>query len=132
MEKLKKILQEIETIKVGVNTECRYKCKLYDWTVGACMGDCEMYVKEKAKEIIKRHISEKEDWVPIENRVSEEGSEIMMVWITLETPEGNRFVVRGLKKFGGFFFSNGVSLKKWKVVAWKPYNVPEPYRKDGE
>lgn len=119
MEKLEKILQEIDSATDK-------------WGMIDYINDKPVIEKEKAKEIIKRHISEKEDWVPIENRVSEEGSEIMMVWITLETPEGNRFVVRGLKKFGGFFFSNGVSLKKWKVVAWKPYNAPEPYRKDGE
>lgn len=69
MSVLEHILQEIDTIKVGVNTECRNKCKLYDWSVGACMGDCEIYVKEMAKDIIKKYLSDNDGWITVEERL---------------------------------------------------------------
>lgn len=47
-----KVCKGISNIKVG--GDCRHSCKHYDWSVGACKGLCERYVKDKAIEIVGR------------------------------------------------------------------------------
>ena len=46
-----RVVERLESIKIG--GECRHKCKHYDWTVGACNGECGEYVKSRAIEIVK-------------------------------------------------------------------------------
>ena len=69
MQKLEKILKEIDEIKVGFDTECRSECDLYDWSCGACVGECDEYIKERAKEIIRKHMND--GWIPVEERLPE-------------------------------------------------------------
>lgn len=49
---VEKIIENIKKIEVG--GDCRHKCKSYDWSVGACQGDCEDYIKSEAIDIVKR------------------------------------------------------------------------------
>ena len=68
MQKLEKILKEIDEIKVGFDTECRSECDLYDWSCGACVGECDEYIKERAKEIIRKHMND--GWIPVGGAVA--------------------------------------------------------------
>lgn len=131
---LEEILKEIDEIKVGFDTECRSECDLYDWSCGACVGECDEYIKERAKDIIRKHIND--GWIPVEKRLPEgkgnDGELIVTdkdgrVWsgiyygITEETDEEPCF-------------------HKWDeemrycykpdVIAWRP--LPEPYRPEPE
>ena len=49
---VEKVVSELENIKTG--GDCRHKCKYYDWSVGACEGHCEDYVRERAIEIVRK------------------------------------------------------------------------------
>ena len=48
-----KVVEQIEDIKTGANTNCRMNCSNYDWSVGGCQGLCEEYLKKRAIEIVK-------------------------------------------------------------------------------
>ena len=67
MQELEKILKEIDEIKVGFDTECRSECDLYDWSCGACVGECDEYIKARAKDIIRKHMND--GWIPVERRL---------------------------------------------------------------
>ena len=69
MQELEKILEEIDEIKVGFDTECRRECDLFDWSCGACVGECDEYIKERAKEIIRKHMND--GWIPVEECLPE-------------------------------------------------------------
>lgn len=47
-----RVVENLKEIEVG--GYCRHKCKSYDWSVGACQGDCEDYIKSEAIDIVKR------------------------------------------------------------------------------
>lgn len=47
-----KVVEDIGKIEVG--GDCRHKCEYYDWSVGACQGICEDYVRNRAIDIVKR------------------------------------------------------------------------------
>lgn len=49
---VEKVVKEINNIKIG--GDCRHKCEHYDWSVGACQGICEDYIKKCAIEIVRR------------------------------------------------------------------------------
>lgn len=55
-ESVEKIIENIKEIEVGRFSNCKYKCKSYDWSVGACQGNCEDYVKSEAIDIVKRGV----------------------------------------------------------------------------
>ena len=76
MRELEKILEEIDEIKVGFDTECRSECDLYDWSCGACVGECDEYIKERAKDIIRKHMND--GWIPVEERLPEEGTQVIV------------------------------------------------------
>lgn len=71
-------------------------------------------------------------WIPAEDGMPKEKYQKNKVWITIETEKGNRATVMGYEDCGKFHFSNGNEIKKYKVIAWKPYTYPKPYRKDEE
>lgn len=48
-----KVVEQIEDIKTGANTNCRRDCSNYDWSTGSCQGLCEKYLKKRAIEIVK-------------------------------------------------------------------------------
>lgn len=48
-----KVVEQIEDIKTGANTNCRMNCSNYDWSVGGCQGLCEEYLKKSAIDVVK-------------------------------------------------------------------------------
>ena len=57
---VERVVDMLESIEIG--GDCRHKCNHYDWTVGACNGECTDYVKSRAIKIIKEEcgISERD------------------------------------------------------------------------
>lgn len=49
-----KVVEDIGKIEVG--GDCRHYCKYYDWSVGACQGICEDYVRNRAIDIVRRGV----------------------------------------------------------------------------
>lgn len=48
-----KVVEQLEEIKTGANTNCRRDCSNYDWSTGSCQGLCEKYLKKRAIEIVE-------------------------------------------------------------------------------
>ncbi|HJC89566.1 MAG TPA: hypothetical protein H9695_01170 [Candidatus Mediterraneibacter excrementigallinarum] len=116
MQKLEKILKEIDEIKVGFDTECRSECDLYDWSCGACVGECDEYIKERAKEIIRKHMND--GWIPAKEKPAEDGFYVATMSGALVDQE-EPFV--GLAEF-----EDGEWVDGDDVIAWRP--LPEPYQ----
>ena len=120
MQELEKILEEIDAIKTGYDTECASECDLFDWSCGACVGECDEYIKEKAKEIIRKHMND--GWIPVEKRMPEVGEYVLGT-----TESGEVLIYRygwnspHSKKM--FFHLCGAAAI---ITAWMP--CPEPYR----
>ena len=120
MQELEKILEEIDAIKTGCDTECASECDLFDWSCGACVGECDEYIKEKAKEIIRKHMND--GWIPVEKRMPEVGEYVLGT-----TESGEVLIYRygwnspHSKKM--FFHLCGAAAI---ITAWMP--CPEPYR----
>ena len=137
MQELEKILEEIDEIKVGFDTECRSECDLYDWSCGACVGECDEYIKERAKDIIRKHMND--GWIPVEHGLPEVFGKY---WATIRYDDGRisePIVVdfRGVRKKYVVDTPNGREYETWgidsafhgsRVIAWRPYYIPEPYR----
>ena len=135
--KLEKILEEIDEIKVGFDTECRSECDLYDWSCGACVGECDEYIKERAKEIIRKHMND--DWISVEERLPEVFGKY---WAAIRYSDGRisePVVVdfRGVREKYVVDTPNGREYETWgidsafhgsRVIAWRLYHIPEPYR----
>ena len=126
MQELEKILKEIDEIKVGFDTECRSECDLFDWSCGACVGECDEYIKERAKDIIRKHMND--GWIPVEERLPE-NNKLVLVWA--------RSTARGADEWSLGSYDNGfwvlgsyggslVFPSQLEAVAWRP--LPEPYR----
>ena len=47
-----KVVEELK--KIETCGDCRNNCEYYDWSVGACEGHCEDYVRGRAIEIVKQ------------------------------------------------------------------------------
>ena len=125
MQELEKILEEIDEIKVGFDTECRSECDLYDWSCGACVGECDEYIKERAKDIIRKHMND--GWIPVEERLpTKEECEKDNNEFLVQTNTGERFSCEYDP------LSNGYDNPLWccnvPVVAWQ--SLPEPYRSE--
>ena len=120
MQGLEKILKEIDEIKVGFDTECRSECDLFDWSCGACVGECDEYIKERAKDIIRKHMND--GWIPVEERLPEVGEYVLGT-----TKLGEVLIYRygwnspHSKKM--FFHLCGAAAI---ITAWMP--CPDPYR----
>ena len=125
MQELEKILKEIDEIKVGFDTECRSECDLYDWSCGACVGECDEYIKERAKDIIRKHMND--GWIPVEKALPPEPPEYVddeddleqyIVMIDgAERPTTLRYAGDGTWWEDGTYYH---------VIAWRP--MPEVYR----
>ena len=124
MQELEKILKEIDEIKVGFDTECRSECDLYDWSCGACVGECDEYIKERAKDIIRKHMND--GWIPVEKALPPEPPEYVddeddleqyIVMIDgAERPTTLRYAGDGTWWEDGTYYH---------VIAWRP--MPEVY-----
>ena len=119
MQKLEKILEEIDEIKVGFDTECASECDLFDWSCGACVGECDEYIKEKAKEIIRKHMND--GWIPVDERLPEAEQEHVLACRRDGSIDTARYSPYSDRWYVGSMCS--VSLD---VIAWRP--LPEPYR----
>ena len=126
MQELEKILKEIDEIKVGFDTECRSECDLFDWSCGACVGECDEYIKERAKDIIRKRMND--GWISVEERLPE-NNKLVLVWA--------RSTARGADEWSLGSYDNGfwalgsyggslVFPSQLEAVAWRP--LPEPYR----
>ena len=147
---LEKILEEIDEIKVGFDTECRRECDLFDWSCGACVGECDEYIKERAKEIIRKHMND--GWIPVDDRLPEPGRIVLITqaysWEKFEegasvtigrlSPEKNNKMwefqyYRPDFRSGTIMDNDIICPGNEYVIAWRP--LPEPYRperSDGE
>ena len=132
MQEFEKILEEIDEIKVGFDTECRSECDLFDWSCGACVGECDEYIKERAKDIIRKHIND--GWIPVEERLP-------MRTLDEKIKESYQKYLVFIDGVDGWDIDIAVydfwNDKKWReahdgygeienVIAWRP--LPEPYR----
>ena len=129
MQELEKILEEIDEIKVGFDTECRSECDLYDWSCGACVGECDEYIKERAKDILRKHMND--GWIPVEERSPAGYERIGYDKI------GNKYMRRleiaymtDTIEYVHGYYDGYKWMDKWydiieNVVAWK---IHEPYR----
>ena len=132
MQELEKILKEIDEIKVGFDTECRSECDLYDWSCGACVGECDEYIKERAKDIIRKHMND--GWIPVDERLP-------MRTFDEKINESYQKYLVFIDGVDGWDIDIAVynfwNDKKWRevhdgygeienVIAWRP--LPEPYR----
>ena len=140
MQELEKILKEIDEIKVGFDTECRRECDLFDWSCGACVGECDEYIKERAKEIIRKHMND--GWIPVEERLpTQEECKANLFWITYGNFSSSSRVARCQWVFSYDENGNDDSYSEFYidqspciytpsqnlVKAWKIIDIPEPY-----
>lgn len=72
------------------------------------------------------------DWIPCNERLPE-ANERMKVWVTIVYPSG-RHTRKVLWNGWCFEWSNGkyIDTSLDKIVAWKPYHGPEPWRGDAD
>ena len=126
--KLEKILEKIDEIKVGFDTECRSECDLYDWSCGACVGECDEYIKERAKEIIRKHMND--GWIPVEKfGLPHSNEHDFRFWVTIQYINGFRHTIKAKWDCFDkcFMHQNGKKILQ-DVIAYKYYSAPEPYR----
>ena len=123
MQELEKVLEEIDAIKTGFDTECASECDFFDWSCGACVGECDEYIKEKVKEIIRNHMND--GWISVEERLQEVDVDIAETFEDDDCPEYN-VTIRGASE-STTFDANGYI---YDVIAWQP--LPEPYHPESE
>lgn len=78
-------------------------------------------------EIIELKERMNDGWIPVEERLPEEGQE---VWVSLKTDCVRRGMYTkrlGDRRLEGFICSDGF-MRMNTANAWKPYVVPDPYR----
>lgn len=142
MQELKKIIEEIEAIKTGYDTGCRNKCKFYDWSVGACIGECEEYIKKRVKEIIRKHMND--DWISVDERMpTQEECKDNLFWITYDSSFSSSSKVAKCQwvfsydengnddSYSEFYIDQSPCIytpSQNLVKAWKIIDIPEPYR----
>ena len=115
MQKLDKIMEEIDAIKTGFDTECRSECDLYDWSCGACVGECDEYIKERVKDIIRKHMND--GWIPVEERLPDNNENVLVT-----TDMG--LIASGYIAHGTWITDQEPDYP----IAWRP--LPEPYRSE--
>ena len=129
MQELEKILEEIDKIKVGPDTECRSECDLYDWSCGACVGKCDEYIKERVKNIIRKHMND--GWILAKDQLPQidDSSEY---YDSVEVTMRNGTVTHGcFRNDEGSWWIVTIdgSYRRAlydEIIAWRP--LPNPYR----
>ena len=125
MQKLEKILEEIDGMIE------RYKENPRLEVVDICYG------LNQAKRIIRKHMND--GWIPVEERLPEVHGKY---WATIRYDTGRiskPTVVdfRGVQQKYVVDTPNGREYETWgidsafygsRVIAWRPYYIPDPYR----
>lgn len=110
------------------------ECDLFDWSCGACVGECDEYIKERAKEIIRKHMND--GWIPVEERLptmeeyqKDDGRFIL--------DDGNRRCAGYYDVYTGRFYSyrhitpyRAELYEDNRIIAWRP--LPERYHPEPE
>lgn len=129
MQELEKILEEIDKIKVGPDTECRSECDLYDWSCGACVGECDEYIKERVKDIIRKHMND--GWILAEDQLPQI-DDLSEYYDSVEVTMRNGTVTHGcFRNDEGSWWIVTIdgSYRRAlcdEIIAWRP--LPDPYR----
>ena len=135
MQELEKILEEIELEKkrISLSRDCSNEHAL-----------TEIIFLEKIEKIIRKHMND--GWIPVEDKLPEVFGKY---WATIRYDDGRisePIVVdfRGVRQKYVIDTPNGREYETWgidsafhgsRVIAWRPYYIPEPYRpgrSDGE
>lgn len=124
MKVLEKILQDIDNIKAGYNSgyDCIHKCTLYDRSVGTCIGNCEEYVKQEIKEILKNQLSDfdtESGWIPCKVRMPDRGERVLCYF--QYEPDSPNVMCENVYLGSGIWES-----ETDKVVAWM--KSPDEYK----
>lgn len=119
MQRIEKILEEIGELRGQAGSECtsedHYIKKAWEHCLDRVVG------------IIRKHMND--DWIPVDDRLPEirdYGS--IKVWMTIAYPAGNA-TRQGFFENGRFINLNGSQIAD-KIIAWKPYQKPEPYQEN--
>lgn len=107
MQGLENILEEIEDLQ-----------DISGWDLQTVQG---------VLDTIRKHMND--DWIPVDDRLPEirdYGS--IKVWMTIAYPAGNA-TRQGFFENGRFINLNGSQIAD-KIIAWKPYQKPEPYQEN--
>ena len=105
----------MESMNILQKTDMQEK-KILDVTCGACVGECDEYIKERAKDIIRKHMND--GWIPVEERMPEDGTYLC-------TLDGELCGIE--EPFTGMCgIENGIWDEPDCVIAWR--HLPEPYR----
>lgn len=140
MQKLEKILEEIERLKEMYKTS---GFSLLDKGSLPCEYDksdiesAKVQALSETITIIRKHMND--DWIPVEKRLPEVFGKY---WATIRYDDGRisePVVVdfRGVRQKYVVNTPNGREYETWgidsafhgsRVIAWRPYYIPEPYR----
>ena len=119
MEELNQIIKEIDEIETGYGSGCRYECKLYDWSVGACIGECEEYIKKKAKEIVYNHLQICDNkWISVGDRLPPPYQNVIvsmynhLTWVTI----GKYNAYREKWEVDNYITDLGIDVKAWQPL----------------
>lgn len=134
MQELEKVLEEIDAIKTGFDTECASECDFFDWSCGACVGECDEYIKEKVKEIIRKHMND--GWISVEERLPDEYDGLVLAQVSGKPREN--ITLNNALQLACYISEAGEGwiveeYPEWEnpnVIAWRP--LPEPYRPEGK
>ena len=125
MQGLENILEEIEQREEYLR-EMRNVKKKEGINIDLAVGYRLDEIKE-IKQIILKHMND--DWIQVDDRLPEirdYGS--IKVWMTIAYPAGNA-TRQGFFENGRFINLNGSQIAD-KIIAWKPYQKPEPYQEN--
>lgn len=125
MTTLENILQEIEHA-IDENMEC-----IYDEDGGTRFVLDSEFARFITKDIIKKHLSDNDGWIPVEDRLPEEPKENpefenKKLELYLVSVHKTKYPFRAF--WNGENFTDGWT--KVKALAWRP--LPDSYRKDCE
>ena len=141
MQELEKILEEIEIISIKdleeENERCSTTCKEYCSDIKGTECYCRDAIIVRAFKKLAKYMND--EWIPVEERLPEVFGKY---WATIRYDDGRisePVVVdfRGVRQKYVVDTPNGREYETWgidsafhgsRVIAWRPYYIPEPYR----